>query len=370
MLAANPSAVQEEGSGLLNSLFGGGTVSGLAHSVGRFAGLGTGAVQKLLGSLTPLILGAIAGRFAGKKVSQQALTSLFAEEKYNIANAMPSGFSLRDVPGLATVEEPVRRETVRAARQVPHETALPKWLLPLLLIGALGLGAWLLSRTRTRAPDIVPNVAAVTTRISDSFRDLDDTFAGISDTASASKAVDKHQNHNTRLDDIKASVAELPTADRGRITDLVRNNFSRLENQFAKLLWIPGVADKIKPLASQALNKLASIGGLSSSQLPEISGDLAGAFTSLTDTLKGIRDPASADAALSKLRDISTNLDGVTNKMDTLSDTGRSTIRSMAQSALPKLRSLVDQVLGMAGISDSIKSIVNGIMDKLTALVA
>jgi len=91
MLSGQAESVQEQGSSLLSSLLGGSTVSGIANAVSKFSGIGPGAVQKLLGYLMPMILGGIAGRFAGKQATAQGLTSMLAEQKSAIANALPSG---------------------------------------------------------------------------------------------------------------------------------------------------------------------------------------------------------------------------------------------------------------------------------------
>jgi hypothetical protein len=102
LLSGHADSVLEQGTNLLHSLLGGNTLAGIVNAVSRFSGIGGAAVQKLLGYLMPLILGGIAGRFAGKTAGAQALTSLLADQKTAITHALPSGFSLQDVPGLAT----------------------------------------------------------------------------------------------------------------------------------------------------------------------------------------------------------------------------------------------------------------------------
>jgi hypothetical protein len=125
-LATKPDSMLEQGTSLLSSLFGGGTVSAIVNALSRFASLAPGAAQKLLGYLAPMVLGAIAGRFAGKSVTTQALSNLFADQKANIANAMPSGFSLTDVPGLGVAgaeherELPVAATTTRETDEAPR----------------------------------------------------------------------------------------------------------------------------------------------------------------------------------------------------------------------------------------------------------
>ena len=102
----------------------------------RFASIAPGVTQKLLGYLTPLVLGTIASKFTGKSMNAQGLASMLADEKANIANALPSGFSLSDVPGLAAAGSAAARS---AAREVEAAgSSLPRWLLPLLGLAAAG----------------------------------------------------------------------------------------------------------------------------------------------------------------------------------------------------------------------------------------
>jgi Bacterial protein of unknown function (DUF937) len=397
MLTANPGALQDQGSSLLNSLLGGGMVSGLSNSVGRFAGLGSGAVTKLLGYLMPLVLGGIAGRVGGKALNAQSLTSLFADQRANIANALPSGLSLSDVPGFAatapatparaaTYEKPATYERPAATYERPGAyekpatydardsgASLKKWLFPLLGLAALALAALMLwprasVPVATAPAAAVPSLSAVTATLTDSYRGLSDTFSGITDSTSASRAVDRLRSINTNLDGLKASVDRMPAEGKTAVTDFMRNNLGKLEDQYARLLWIPGVADKIKPLGSQALDKMAALGGLPPPRMAQTSAELAGAYNSLNETLGSINSPATADAALPKLTDISANLDTAKSRIDALPDTGQSSVRSLMKSAMPKLTESFNRVLGTPGISDSAKSVINGIMDKLTGL--
>src|SRR5271155_4571823 len=108
-----PSAVHEEGADLLSSLIGGSTLSGIVSAVSRFAGIAPGATQKLIGYLTPLLLGTIASRFTGKQMNAQGLATMLGTETATLARALPSGFSLNDVPGLAAAGSTAARTAVR-----------------------------------------------------------------------------------------------------------------------------------------------------------------------------------------------------------------------------------------------------------------
>jgi hypothetical protein len=137
MLTSQPSSILEQGSGLLNSLLGENLLSGITNAISRFAGIGSGNVQRLLGYLMPLVLGGIAGRFAGKSLTPQGLTSMLADQKANIADGFPSGFSLSDLPGMGVARSAVRAATDGA--QQASSSAL-RWLLPVAGIALLALG--------------------------------------------------------------------------------------------------------------------------------------------------------------------------------------------------------------------------------------
>ncbi len=156
-MSNQPAAVHEQGADLLSSLLGGSALSGIVNAVSRFASIAPGVTQKLLSYLTPLVLGTIASKFTGKSMNAQGLASMLADQKANIANALPSGFSLSDVPGLSAAGSAPRSATrgVEAAG-----SSFPRWLLPLLGLAALGLLLWwFIPSATTPAPEVqVPTV--------------------------------------------------------------------------------------------------------------------------------------------------------------------------------------------------------------------
>jgi hypothetical protein len=379
MLSGQASSVLEQGSSLLNSLLGGNLLSGIVSAVSKFSGIGGGAVQKLLGYLMPMILGGIAGRFAGKAVSAQGLTSMLADQKASIANALPSGFSINDIPGLASVGAAARgavNATGAAARGAVDATAtagssLLKWALPVAAVAAIALVAWYFLRPG-QSPVLnvgAPDVSKLTTDLTGDFKSLTSSLTGITDAASASAALPKLTELSGKLDDIKAAIGKLPAADKTKITDLIKPNLAKLEEQFAKLQWIPGVGDKVQPAVDGIMGKLASLGGLPTPQFSQLNGELAGVVTSLTESLTGIKDAASAEKALPKLADISSKLDSAKATMDKLPEDGRATISKVLMPALTKLKELAGKVIALAGVGDKLKPVLDGITSKLTALV-
>ena len=96
--------------------------------------------------------------------------------------------------------------------------------------------------------------------------------------------------------------------------------------------------------------------------------DLAGAYTSLTDVLAGVKDAPTADAALPKLTDWTTKLDGYKAIWDKLNDTGKASVTKVTTDHLGKLKDLVANVLKIGGLSDKFKEVVNGLIARLAAL--
>jgi hypothetical protein len=281
-MAKHPAALMEQGGGLLASLLNPSTLSAIVSTLSKFSSIAPGAMQKLLGFLMPLIMGAVMKGLGGKAPSTQGLANLFADQKANIANAMPSNLSLRDIPGLDTAA--AAAHSAGRAAQDAGSSAM-KWLVPLLGLAALGLILWLMFGQQPAGP---PPENATT----------------------------------------KPAVVERP----------------EVTNPAPPKLEVPDVG---------ALSK-----------------DLSGTISFLTSTLEGIKDPASADAAMTKLKEISDKVDGASAAAAKLPDAGKATIRSLVAPALDKLRELVKTVLAIAGVGDKIKPVVDAIMSRLTALAS
>jgi hypothetical protein len=107
---------------------------------------------------------------------------------------------------------------------------------------------------------------------------------------------------------------------------------------------------------------------LSVPNVTQLSGDLSGTFKSLTDTLTGIKDAASAEAALPTLKELNSKLESARSVAERLPEAGKATINGLARSTLDKLRALADKVLALAGVGDKIKPIMDAIMNNLRAL--
>ncbi len=281
-LSNQPSSVLEQGASLLSSLFGSSTISGIVNALSRFAGIAPGSAQKLLGYLMPLVLGSISGRFAGKAPTTQAVSSLFADQKANIANALPSGFSLSDVPGLAAAGSAVRS----AEREVKAAgSTFTRLLLPLLGIAALGMLVWWFSTstparapevssptvTRAQSPDthgaivpdavktLVPDVTKFSSELTDTFSKLTEELTGVKDAASAENALPKLQDLEGKLDVAKTMMKELGDAGMIKVKTVAKSAQGKLKEIVQKVLSIPGVGEKFKAVIDSIMAKLTQL---------------------------------------------------------------------------------------------------------------
>ena len=136
----NSSNLLSSGGGIISSLLGGGQGNMLTSLISNFAGAKSSTVTTLLSMAAPAILGMIGKHSADNNVSASGLGSLMSGQKDLAMKALPSGFSLSSLFSGATN---TATNTVSHAADVVEEKVGGgmKWLLPLLLLGALVAGA-------------------------------------------------------------------------------------------------------------------------------------------------------------------------------------------------------------------------------------
>jgi hypothetical protein len=363
-------SLAEQGGSLLTSLLGGTATTGLTSALGRFSGLGGGVSKSLVSYLAPLVLGGIAKQFAGKALNAQSLMNLFSSQKANIADAIPSGLSLADIPGLETARSTAKAAygSTKEAVTSPAKSVLP-WVLGLAALAALLFFIW------QRMPSQSPEVAQLTKDVSRTFSSLTDTLSGIKDLASAEAAVPALTDLGTKLDGMQAVMDKLPAAAKSTITALIKPGLDKLVDKFSTVLMIPGAGATLRPALEGVVGKLTNLGGLTpeefalpSPQVTGIGSSLSAILASLTESLTSVKDATSSDAALPKLEELNGQLGTTMTEMDNLSGTEKATISSVLKSAISSLTKLVTKVLAIAGVGDRIKPVVDEILRKLTTI--
>jgi hypothetical protein len=279
-LSSDAGTMLQKGNRLLNGLFGEGLSSNLANALSRFTGLSPDAVRSLLAYLTPLILGRVASQWRNQGGTTTALTNLFRDQGRAIEDALPSGFSLDDVPGLAHAGELGRAATRAATSGVAASKSLVSTLVPLALVVAGALLLWSFLRGREQPQEAGVNevvdesakVVALKPILSDApsltdvgemkqdltnlFQDFGTAFAGIKDGPSAEAALPGLEELNRRLDATKKTLTSLPDASRTALAAFMNEPLESIKAQAAKVLSLPGLAEQIKSLIHECVRKL------------------------------------------------------------------------------------------------------------------
>jgi hypothetical protein len=283
MLRGDADAVALRGTNLLSSLFGDGMVNSVVGMVSRASGLSGDTIRKLLSYLAPMVMGKVASAWKAKGATPQALTNLLSEQRHNIAEAMPAGISLAEIPGWSTVKvaTATTAETGRraAATAGAATSSAASWAIP-LLIGALALFMlWSYMRNRpeeaavvnspaqttqevTAQKPVVPgeavaiDVDGVNDKLKDIFTKAGDAFREISDATSAEAAKPKLEELSRQLDDAKKMMISLPEAGITSIRQMADSQIASLKEPAEKTLETPGLSAEAKSLINKLLEKL------------------------------------------------------------------------------------------------------------------
>ncbi len=136
------------GKGILDSLFGP-KVGGVIDSIAHMAGVRTDSAGSLLALVAPLVMHVLGQQRATIGSSSASLASLLGEQRSMLAGLVPTGLSsLLGWTGLtaaeagASVAGAASRVTREVAQAVPAPSRLG-WMVPLIVIAALALGALL-----------------------------------------------------------------------------------------------------------------------------------------------------------------------------------------------------------------------------------
>jgi len=276
LLGGQTGAIAEQGNSLLKSLFGSTTSSGLASMISRFSGIGSGSATRLLPFLAPMVMGGIAKHFVGQSINASSLSNFFSSQKSNIASALPSGFSLSEIPGLAPAAS-AAESSYRVAQTTGHQAAATgRWLAPaivgLVILAGILYFAFRSGTPRPMVPQVslpnisVPDVAQVRSNISGTLSSLNDSLSSIKDSTSADSALPKLRELDSKLDTVKDWTDKLPQSAKSSISEYATSNLDSLVAHMNTALANPGVSEKIQPTLQSIVSKLSDIAGVPSSQ--------------------------------------------------------------------------------------------------------
>jgi OmpA-OmpF porin, OOP family len=151
----NSNSLLSKGSGIISSLFGnGGQSNMLTTLISSFAGVKGSTVGTILSMAAPAILGLVGKHTKDNNMSASSMASMLGEQKKSAMSMLPAGFSLSSLTGGASSAAASVSNTAHAAYSNVEEKAGGgmKWLLPLLVVGALAAGAYYMFKDGCNKP--------------------------------------------------------------------------------------------------------------------------------------------------------------------------------------------------------------------------
>ncbi len=284
----------------LSSLLGGSGLGAIAGALGKFTGLGDSGSGKLLGMLTPVVLGAVGKASSG--LDAGGIANMLLGQKSNITSALPSGLGsllgsavpgrsnfLGDATGAASqaasaatgAAQAAARTATAAAQQATHQaekatSSIGKFLIPLLIAGA---ALFLLPKMCSKADKAVDKAAdaakgakdavagaaaavtdstAFTGDLSNILSTATEAIGTIKDEASATAALPKLQELTAKLGGLKALWSKMPAAAQAVVGSQISPLIAKLREAIQPVLALPVVGDKVKPIADEMLTALAA----------------------------------------------------------------------------------------------------------------
>ncbi|MFN9182126.1 MAG: DUF937 domain-containing protein [Planctomycetota bacterium] len=308
----------KKGGDLLSGLLGNNMLTSLLPLLAKFVKLDSSLITKALGLIAPLVLSSIGSAFKGQKIDGSGISRLFSEQKGNIASAIPAGLSLARLPGLESLGDVGKmasqavNQAGRTAGKAAQEASggLGKLLLPLLALAAIIGGIiWFMNNGAKKVEDAAKGAAKGAVK------------AGEKVVAGATEAAKEVVTAGEK------AVAGATAAAKDMIGEISVPGFSDLQKGFS------------------------------------------GMFDSVGPKLQGIKDAASAEAALPDLESAITGLDGMVKTLGGMPDVAKSAVSTMVKGQLDKLAPVIDGILGMPGMGEKVVSVLNSLKDKLSGLV-
>ena len=102
----------------------------------------------------------------------------------------------------------------------------------------------------------------------------------------------------------------------------------------------------------------------------QVASGLTTAVNSVTEALTGVHDAASANAALPKLRDVSSRLDTLKGLWAQVPDAAKPAIKTALSSAVPKAEDLLGKVDALPGVGEIIRPVAEEVLNKLKSFLA
>ncbi len=293
----NASSLGNIGGSLLSSLLGGGNLTKLIGTLASFVGSQPELMKKLLPYLAPIVLGMVAKQFTGRP-DASGVSRLFSEQASNISAAIPKGLSLAD---FGSVSPSPSSSQGHGHSHQPAESGLPGWLLPLLALAAIGVGAYLWNQNRVKQEPregvvvvseekdgpltldrtevieeqgntIVDTVQEVLTidpkfveairvgkNATDLFGGLTSVLKGVTNEETARAVVPELEKLAPMLGSLETEVGNLPAEEKPAFSEFIGKNLGMLQKVIDTVMALPGVKDVLGPVVAPMIETLTAM---------------------------------------------------------------------------------------------------------------
>lgn len=136
------------------------------------------------------------------------------------------------------------------------------------------------------------------------------------------------------------------------------------------------VAEKMKEQAEKVAEKAADVMEKTKEAVEDavdpvksLTKNFSGYFDSIGGALDGITDETTAKSAVPKLEKMAGEFDGLTKLFKNLPEAARGGFSTLLEGGHKALAEKTEKVLGIAGVSDLLKPLLEGILEKLSALL-
>lgn len=312
------SGLMDMGGKLLGSVLGGGGLTGLTNAISGFSGIGKGAAGSLLGLLAPLLMGTVKKQLTGSGgLNIGNLTNLLMSQKDHISAAMPAGL----------------------------DKQLQSAGLGDLFGGALGNIAGMGQQAVSGATNVMNQAGNVAGNVMNQ--------AGSAAKGAASSATNAARNVANNIPTRRPASPLRWLAPLALV--LVAGWFLLGRNN--------APATPSVEMGGTGSTATAMVGDV------DVNKELGGVFTNLTSTLGGIKDEATATAAVPKLEEIAGNVDNLSGLFGQLPDAAKTGVVSLVKDNMGGLNDIISKVTALPGVGSIIQPIIDTIMKSLNGLI-